>query len=85
MKISWSKKAWENYQYWQQTDLKKLSRINKLIKDAMRNPRDGSGKPEQLKNDLRGCWSRRIDQEHRLVYQILDEEIHIIACRYHYK
>lgn len=85
MKVSWSHKAWEDYTHWQQRDPKKLNRINRLIKDAMRDPRSGSGKPEKLKNDLRGCWSRRIDKEHRLVHVLLSEEIHIIACRYHYK
>jgi len=84
MQITFSKNAWEDYTSWQ-TDYKKiLKKINKLIKDIQRNPFSGIGKPEPLKFDLSGLWSRRIDREHRLVYKIKDKEILIYSCRYHY-
>lgn len=84
MKISWSSRAWEDYLYWQKTDKKKLKRINSLINDTLRNPFDGIGNPEQLKYDLKGFWSKRIDKEHRLVYSYQEGELLIVACRYHY-
>lgn len=76
--------SWEDYVYWQSHDKKTLKRINELIKSAQRTPFEGIGKPEALREGLSGFWSRRIDHEHRLVYQVSDEELTIIACRYHY-
>ncbi len=84
MKIAWSNTAWNDYLYWQKTDKKKLERINTLIKEALRNPSEGIGNPEPLKHDLQGFWSRRIDRQHRLVYSFTEEELLIVACRYHY-
>ncbi|MCD8569568.1 MAG: Txe/YoeB family addiction module toxin [Geovibrio sp.] len=82
--IIWTETAWEDYLYWQQNDRKVLKRINELVKDIRRNPFDGLGKPEALKFSLAGKWSRRIDHEHRLVYQIDNSHIVIFQCRYHY-
>ncbi len=76
--------AWNSYIYWQTQDKKTLKRINDLIKDSRRDPFGGIGKPEPLKHSLSGCWSRRIDETNRLVYTIIDEELVIISCRYHY-
>jgi len=84
MKISWSKQAWEDYVYWQQTDKKKLKRINTLVKEAVRDPFQGIGNPEPLRHELQGFWSRRIDKAHRLVYAFEDDELLIVACRHHY-
>ena len=84
MKLAWSSRAWNDYLYWQKTDKKKLKRINILIKETLREPFDGMGKLERLKNELHGFWSRRIDKEHRLVYSYTEEELLIVACRYHY-
>ena len=77
--------AWEDYLYWQGQDRKTLKRINLLIRDALRDPFTGVGKPEPLRESLRGLWSRRIDAEHRLVYAVERNDLAIIACRYHYK
>ncbi len=82
--LSFKQKAWEDYLYWQTQDKKTLKRINQLIKDIQRNPFDGLGKPEPLKNDLSGLWSRRIDDSNRLVYRVSDNTIEIIQCRAHY-
>ncbi|MDD4971664.1 MAG: Txe/YoeB family addiction module toxin [Paludibacter sp.] len=76
--------AWEDYVYWQSIDKKIVKKINDLIKDIQRNPFDGIGKPEALKYDLSGYWSRRIDHEHRIVYQVIENELLIYSCRYHY-
>jgi len=84
MKIIFSKNSWEDYISWQREDKKMLFKINDLIKDIQRTPYQGLGKPEPLKYDLAGFWSRRIDREHRLVYQVIGEEILIYSCRYHY-
>jgi toxin YoeB len=84
MKIIFSKNAWEDYVYWQTEDKKTLKKINALIKDIQRTSYEGIGKPEPLKFDLAGYWSRRIDLEHRLVYQVMDSDILIFACRFHY-
>lgn len=84
MKIVFSKNSWEDYLSWQKEDRKILNKINELIKDIQRTPYDGIGKPEPLKYDLTGLWSRRIDREHRLVYQISEEDLLIYSCRYHY-
>lgn len=83
--ISWHMDAWEDYLTWQQSDKKILKKINELIKAIMREPFSGIGKPEPLKYALEGYWSRRITQEHRLVYTIIDNtDVHIVQCRYHY-
>ena len=82
--IVFSDASWDDYLYWQKNDKKNLKRINILIKDIKRNPFEGIGKPEPLKHQLQGCWSRRIDNEHRLVYEINDDAIHIVSCRFHY-
>lgn len=84
MKLSFSKNAWEDYVSWQSEDKRMLKKINELVKDIMRTPFEGKGKPEPLKYDLAGFWSRRIDQEHRLVYQFKHGEILIYSCKYHY-
>lgn len=81
----WSDIAWDDYLYWQKQDKKTLSRINKLIQDIDRNGYEGIGKPEPLKGDLSGYWSRRIDDVNRLVYRIKDGEIRISQCRTHYR
>lgn len=84
MKIIFHPNGWEDYLYWQQYDKKILKRINQLIKEIQREPFEGIGKPEALCHDLAGLWSRRINQEHRLIYTIKDEAVHILNCRYHY-
>lgn len=84
MLITFTQNAWEDYIYWQSVDKKLVKKINELLKDIKRNPFDGIGKPEALKYDLVGYWSRRIDHEHRLVYQVKDESILVYACRFHY-
>lgn len=84
MKISFVDESWEDYLYWQSVDKKMLKRINLLIKDITRTPFDGIGKPEPLKHQYAGLWSRRINSEHRVIYRVLDDEIWIVKCRYHY-
>jgi len=84
VKIIFHPNGWEDYLYWQKTDRKILKKINSLIKEISRTPYEGMGKPEPLKFDLTGFWSRRIDQEHRLIYRIEENELHVLACRYHY-
>ncbi|MGH7885153.1 MAG: Txe/YoeB family addiction module toxin [Thermodesulfobacteriota bacterium] len=84
MNITFSSKSWEEYLYWQKTDKKTLSKINELIKDIQRNPFDGLGKPEPLKQNLSGYWSRRINSEHRIVYKMTEDSILIAQFRYHY-
>ena len=84
MILKWAKQAWEDYLYWQQTDKKITKRINKLIEDIKRHPFGGLGNPEPLKYNWSGFWSRRIDQKHRLVYTVENQEILIAQCRYHY-
>jgi toxin YoeB len=84
MELVWQTNAWEDYLYWQEQDKKIILRINELIKDAMRSPFKGIGKPEPLKGDLAGFWSRKITDEHRLVYVVKDKRLHIIQCRFHY-
>ena len=85
MKILFAENAWEDYLYWQQNDKKILKRINLLIGDIQREPFKGIGKPEPLKFNWSGYWSRRIDKEHRLVYKVQDDTISIAQCRYHYQ
>jgi toxin YoeB len=82
--ISFRDRAWEDYLYWQQTDKQILKRINTLIKDIQRNPFDGIGKPEPLKHQFAGFWSRRINDEHRLVYTFIEDDLVVVQCRYHY-
>jgi toxin YoeB len=84
MKITFSKNGWEDYVYWQAEDKRTLRKINALIKDIQKTPYQGIGKPEPLKFDLAGYWSRRIDLEHRLVYQVDDSDILVYTCRFHY-
>lgn len=82
--LSWTDEAWHDYVYWQGQDRKTLKRINKLIIDTKRSPCDGIGKPEALRENLAGFYSRRIDETNRLVYAVDDSAITIISCRYHY-
>lgn len=84
MRLVWAPTAWEDYLYWQQVDKKIMIRINALIKSCSRTPFTGIGKPESLKGDLQGYWSRRITSEHRLVYKIQKDALRIVSCRYHY-
>jgi len=84
MKKIFSDKAWEDYLYWQKTDKRMLKKVNELIKDIDRNRHEGIGKPELLKHTLSGFWSRRINEEHRLVYRIEGDEIQIAQLRHHY-
>ena len=83
-KLAWTDEGWESYVYWQSQDRKTLKRINKLIEDCKRQPFEGIGKPEALRENLSGFWSRRIDDTNRLVYAVTDEFLTIISCRYHY-
>ncbi|SET34057.1 Txe/YoeB family addiction module toxin [Hymenobacter actinosclerus] len=76
--------AWEDYQHWQQTDKAILKRLHALLKELQRNPLTGTGKPELLKHERAGTWSRRITDEHRLVYRVEGEAVWILQCRYHY-
>ena len=82
--LIWHDDAWEEYLYWYATDKKLFVRLNQLIKDVKRSPFEGLGKPEPLKGNLSGLWSRRTDQEHRLVYRVIDGDIEIAQCKGHY-
>jgi toxin YoeB len=82
--LAWTDDAWSDYVYWQGQDKKTLKRINKLITDTKRSPFEGIGKPEPLKENLSGFWSRRVDESNRLVYSVNDSHITVISCRYHY-
>ncbi len=84
MHVSWDQNTWEDYLYWQNTDKAIIKRINMLIKECLRTPFDGIGKPEALKANYSGFWSRRITDEHRLIYKVYEDRIHIVQCRYHY-
>lgn len=84
MQLIWSTTSWNDYLYWQKVDKKVVKRINELLKVCMRTPFEGIGKPEVLKADLQGYWSRRITSEHRLVYKYESDKLYIAACRYHY-
>ena len=84
MRISFSKNAWEEYISWQKEDVNILRKINALIKEIQRTPFEGIGKPEPLKFDFNGFWSRRIDNTHRLIYRLIDQELQIYCCRFHY-
>ncbi len=83
--LAWTKESWSDYVYWQTQDKKTLKRINKLITNTQRLPYTGIGKPEPLKENLAGFWSRRIDESNRLVYTVDDNQLTIISCRYHYQ
>jgi toxin YoeB len=82
--ISFSKKAWEEYRHWQTHDKKVLKKLNSLIDETTRSPFAGTGKPEPLKHELAGWWSRRITDEHRMVYRVKDGALEIAQCRFHY-
>lgn len=84
MNLVFTSKGWEDYQYWQKNDTKTLRKINELIKVCTRDPFEGIGKPEPLKGELQGFWSRRITGEHRLVYRISEDGLQIVQCRFHY-
>ena len=84
-RLTWTESAWEDYQYWQNQDRKTLKRINLLIQDTMRSPFEGIGKPERLRENLSGFWSRRIDDTNRLVYTMNGDDLVVIACRSHYE
>ncbi len=84
MNISFTENAWEDYLYWKRMDKKIVKRVYELIRDIKRNPFEGFGKPEALKYDLAGKWSRRITDEHRIVYQVVESHLIIYTCRYHY-
>lgn len=84
MKLIFSETAWDDYVYWQKTDKKVLNRTNELIKTIMRTPFQGIGKPEPLKHGFAVYWSRRINDEHRIVYKVQDDSLLIAQCRYHY-
>lgn len=83
--LVWDENAWDDYVWWQKEDRRTLKRINQLIRDIARNGNDEIGKPEALKHSLSGYWSRRITGEHRLVYKVINDEIRIASCRYHYE
>lgn len=82
--LCWTDAAWTDYVYWQTQDKKTLKRINKIINDIKRSPFEGIGKPEPLRENLSGFWSRRIDDTHRLIYAVDEKRITVISCRYHY-
>ena len=84
MKKVWEDSAWDDYLYWQNTDRKMLKKVNELIKSCERTPFSGIGKPEPLKENLKGYWSRRIDNTHRLIYKVEGDTIIISQCRFHY-
>lgn len=85
MNIQFSSRSWEDYVHWQQFDKKILKRINELLKEISRNPYEGTGKPEPLKHALSGFWSRRITDEHRLVYRVEGDVVKVAQARYHYE
>ncbi len=84
MNPTFSPQAWEEYSFWQATDPKVVARINQLLKDIIRSPHSGIGKPEPLKHALRGYWSRRINAEHRIVYRVAEDTVLIAQVRFHY-
>ena len=83
-RLTWTQAAWQDYLYWQTQDRKMLKRVNLLLQDTVRNPFTGLGKPESLRENLAGFWSRRIDETNRLVYTVDGNDLVVIACRYHY-
>jgi len=82
--INFSNQAWQDYTYWQKEDKTNIEKINTLIKDVLRNPFNGLGKPEPLRGKYKGYWSRRITKEHRFVYRYRKDELYIVSCRFHY-
>ncbi len=84
MRFVFTELSWEDYLFWQKNDNQKLKRVNELLKDISRNPYEGIGKPEPLRFNYAGFWSRRIDEEHRLIYRVVDDEIQIAKCSFHY-
>ena len=84
MRLVFTTHGWDDYVYWQSTDRSTLRRINRLLDDVLRDPFEGIGKPEQLRHALAGAWSRRIDEEHRLVYLVDEQDIVVLQARYHY-
>lgn len=84
MKLTFQTLGWEDYLHWQEADRKMLRKLNSLIKECLRTPFEGTGKPEPLKGEFGGWWSRRIDQEHRLIYRATEDTLLIAQCRYHY-
>jgi toxin YoeB len=84
MRLTFVDTSWEDYQHWVDTDRKMLARVNELIKDMMRHPFSGIGKPEPLKYKNKGLWSRRINAEHRILYRVQGDELQIVKCRFHY-
>lgn len=84
MKLTFHEDGWSDYLHWQLTDKQMLKKLNGLIKECLRTPFSGTGKPEPLKGEFAGWWSRRINQEHRLIYRMTDQGLEIAQCRYHY-
>lgn len=84
MRLTWEARAWEDYLHWQATDPRMLRKVNTLLRECQRHPFEGTGKPEPLRGNLAGFWSRRIDREHRLIYAVEPEAILIAQCRFHY-
>ncbi len=84
MNLLFTEESWEEYLFWQRKDKNILKRVNRLVKDIQRHPFQGIGKPEPLRYQFHGCWSRRITDEHRLVYEITEDTVRIISCKYHY-
>ncbi len=84
MRLTFQAYGWEDYLHWQEHDRKVLKKLNRLIRECQRTPFSGTGKPEPLKGEFAGWWSRRIDQEHRLIYRVTDDALLIAQCRYHY-
>ncbi|MFZ0215135.1 MAG: Txe/YoeB family addiction module toxin [Candidatus Dormiibacterota bacterium] len=85
MRLAFTPQGWEDYRYWQATDRSTLRRVNRLLNAVLRDPLTGIGKAEQLRHVLQGCWSRRIDDEHRLVYVVDSDDIVVLQARYHYE
>ena len=85
MRLVFTTNAWDDYVHWQKADRSKIRRINRLLDDVLRDPFEGIGKPEQLRHVLDGAWSRRIDEEHRLVYLVNDNDVIVLQARYHYE
>jgi len=84
LRLVFAPQAWEDYEYWQQTDRSVVKRVNRLIDDALRTPTTGIGKPEPLKYGISGAWSRRVTEEHRLVYSVCGDDLIVLQVRYHY-
>jgi len=85
MRLAFTPMGWEDYCYWQSRDMSTLKRVNRLLEDVLRHPTEGIGKPEPLRHVLQGCWSRRIDEEHRLVYLVDENDVVVIQARFHYR